>query len=70
MHVKLKLQLWCIMHLTRFRATQMQIILTNFADRFAISQVICDDFSQLWKVPAVPFPAAHNVVVELLIQVV
>lgn len=48
----------------------MQIILTNFADRFAISQVICDDFSQLWKVPAVPFPAAHNVVVELLIQVV
>lgn len=68
MHVKLKLHLWCI--ITSFRATERQIILTNFADRFAISQVVGDDFSQLWKVPAVPLPAAHNVVVELLIQVV
>lgn len=49
----------------------MQIIfITNFVDRFAVNQVICDDFSQLRKVPAVPLPAAHNVVVELLVQVV
>lgn len=48
----------------------MQSILTNFADSFAVSQVVCDDFSQLREVPAVPLSAAHNVVIELLIQVI
>lgn len=43
---------------------------TNPADTFAVSQVVCNDFSQLRKVPAVPLSAAHNVVVELLIQVI
>lgn len=48
----------------------MQIILTNFADSFAVRQVVSDNFSQLWKVPAIPLPAAHDVVVKLLIQVI
>lgn len=48
----------------------MQIIITYFANSFTVGQVVCDDFSQLRKVPAVPFSAAHNVVVKLLIQVV
>lgn len=50
----------------------MQIIFffTNVADSFAVGQVVCDNFSQLRKVPAVPFPAAHDVVVKLLIQVI
>lgn len=47
-----------------------EVFLTDFADSFAVSQVVCDDFSQLWKMPAVPLSAAHNVVVELLIQVI
>lgn len=45
-------------------------LFTDLADRFAVRQVVCDDFSQFRKVPAVPLPAAHNVVVELLIQVI
>lgn len=48
----------------------MMIWITNFADGFAVSQVVCDDFPQLGKVPAVPLPAAHDVVVELLVQVI
>ena len=54
----------------RRRKMMRQWCFTDFADSFAVGQVVCDDFSQFGKVPAVPFSAAHNVVVELLIQVV
>lgn len=40
------------------------------ADSFAVGQIVGDDFSQLGKMPAVPFSAAHDVVVKLFIQVI
>ena len=43
---------------------------TYFLNRFAVGQVVCDDLSQLGEVPAVPLSAPHDVVVELLVQVV
>merc|ERR1719402_1729435 len=33
-------------------------------------EVVCDDLSQLGEVPAVPFSAAHDIVVQFLVQVV
>lgn len=39
-------------------------------DRFAVSQVVRDDFPQLWKMPTIPLSAAHNVIVKFLIQVI
>lgn len=46
------------------------LLLTNFANSLAVGQVICDDLSELWKMPAIPLPAAHDVVVQLFIQVI
>lgn len=51
-------------------AMARQAFLTNLADALAVGQVVCDDLAQLWEVPAVPLPAAHDVVIQLLIQVV
>lgn len=48
----------------------MQVLFTDFADGFAVGQIIRDDLPQLREVPAVPLSAAHNVVVELFVQVV
>lgn len=45
-------------------------VLTNLVDTLAVRNVICDDLAKLWEVPAVPFPAAHYVVIELLIQII
>lgn len=42
---------------------KMEHVLTNFADAFAVRQVVCDDFSQLREVPAVPLSAAHYVII-------
>lgn len=45
-------------------------LITDFAHGFAVSQVVCDHFSQLREVPAIPLSAAHDVVVELFVQII
>lgn len=44
--------------------------LTDLTDALAVRQVICDDLAEFWEVPAVPFPTAHDVVIELFIQII
>ena len=44
--------------------------LTNSLNSSGIGEVISDNLAELWKVPTVPLPAAHVVVVQLLVQVI
>lgn len=44
--------------------------LTDFADGLAVRQIVRDNLSQLREVPPVPLSAAHDVIVELLVQVI
>lgn len=49
---------------------QLSSLLTDFPHTFAVRQVVCDDFAQLREVPTVPFPTAHDVVVQFFVQVI
>ena len=62
-------KLCCVRQLPQnpFRPVFVQ---TYLADTLAVCQVVGDDFSQLWEVPAVPLSAAHDVVVQFFIQVI
>jgi hypothetical protein len=44
--------------------------LTNNSDSLDKSYVICDDLAELWEVPTIPFPTPHDVVVQLLVQII
>lgn len=39
-------------------------------DNLNVGDVILEDFGKFGKMPAIPFPAAHDVVVEFLVEVV
>lgn len=43
---------------------------TDFADGFAVRHVVRDDLAKFREVPAVPLAAAHDVVIQLLVQVI
>ena len=50
--------------------TLCKVMVVQGTERFngsCISQVVSDDLVELWKVPAIPLPQAHDIVVELLI---
>lgn len=43
---------------------------TDLADGLAVRHVVRDDLAELGEVPAVPLAAAHDVVIQLLVQVI
>lgn len=43
---------------------------TDLADGLAVRQVVRDDLAELGEMPAIPLTTAHDVVVQLLIQVI
>lgn len=43
---------------------------TDLADGLAVHQVVRDDLAEFREVPAVPLAAAHDVIIQLLVQVV
>ena len=45
-------------------------LVADLLDRLAVGDVVLDELGELGKVPAVPLLAAHDVVVQLLVQVV
>ena len=45
-------------------------ILTHKFNNFSECQVVGDDLAEFWKVPAIPLPATHHVVVQFLVEVV
>ena len=45
-------------------------ILTDGFHGASVGEIVSHDLAELGKVPTVPFPAAHVVVVQLLIQVI
>lgn len=56
--------------LTGVPQAQLCSLLTHFPHAFAVREVICDDLAQLREVPTVPFPTAHDVVVQFFVQVI
>lgn len=44
--------------------------LTNNSDSLDKNYVICDDLAKFWEVPAIPFSTPHDVVVQLLVQII
>lgn len=56
--------------LTGMPQARLPSALTDFAHTFAVHEVIRDDFAQFREVPAVPFPTAHNVVIQFFVQVI
>jgi len=43
---------------------------THQLDSLDKRQIVCDNFAELWEVPAIPFTSPHHIVIEFLINVI
>jgi len=43
---------------------------THQLDDFCVGEIISDDFTHFWEMPAVPFLDSHRVSIELFIQII
>lgn len=47
-----------------------RMVLTYLADTLAVGQVVCDHFSQLREMPAIPLSATHYVIIKFFVEVI